>query len=62
MFTSILTFKNPTQITIYNLGKNKKKPVSVSLLGWQWYVFCMCWFEFHSIVEFNTMDTQMYMV
>lgn len=25
MFTSISTFKNPTQITIYNLGKNKKK-------------------------------------
>lgn len=24
MFTSISTFKNPTQITIYNLGKNVK--------------------------------------
>lgn len=34
MFTSISTFKNPTQNTIYNLGKNvkKNKPVSVSLL------------------------------
>lgn len=31
MFTSISTFKNPTQNTIYNLGKNVKKQTNLYL-------------------------------